>query len=124
MHCLTVENPADLGSRGVLASQLKGDELWWRGPQWLTGQIEDWPVTPKDLPAPESLLEAKKSTSALLVTMRKETGVAALVSLNDYSELQRLVRVVAWVIRFVNNLKVGLGRRENTKQSGKLEARE
>ena len=31
-YCLTVENP-DLGSRGVLASQLTGDELWWCGPQ-------------------------------------------------------------------------------------------
>ena len=27
-YCSTVENPADLGSRGVLASQLKGDKLW------------------------------------------------------------------------------------------------
>ena len=123
-YCSTVENPADLGSRGVLASQLEGDELWWRGPQWLTGQIEDWPVTPEDLPTPESSLEKKKTTSAMLATMKKETGVAALVNPNDYSKLQRLVCVVAWVRRFVNNLKIGLGRKENTKQSGKLEARE
>ena len=43
-YCSTVQNPADLGSRGVLASQLREDELWWRGPQWLTGRIEDWPA--------------------------------------------------------------------------------
>ena len=36
-HCPTLENPADLGSRGVLAPQLKEDELWWLGPRWLTG---------------------------------------------------------------------------------------
>ena len=90
----------------------------------MTGQIEHWPVTPEDLPTPESLLEAKKSTSSILVTMKKETGVAALVNPNDYSKLQRLVCVVAWVRRFVNNLRVGLGRRENTKQSSKLEAGE
>ena len=123
-YCSTVENPADLGSRGVLASQLKGDELWWRGPQWLTGQTEDWPVTPEDLPTPESSLEEEKSTSAMLVTIKGETDVAALVNPNDYSKLQRLVCVVAWVRRFVNNLKVGLGRRKNTKQLGKLEAGE
>ena len=75
-YCLTVENPADLGSRGVPASQLKGDKLWWHGLQWLTGQIEDWLVTPEDLPTAESWLE-EKSSSAMLVTMTGETGIAA-----------------------------------------------
>lgn len=28
----TQENPADLSPRGVFASQLKEDELWWHGP--------------------------------------------------------------------------------------------
>ena len=93
-------------------------------PQWLTGQIEDWPVIPEDLPTPESSFEKKKSTSAMLVAMKGKTGVTALVNPNDYSKLQRLVCLVAWVRRFVNNLKVGLERKENTKRSGKLEARE
>ena len=43
------------------------DEHWWLGLQWLTGQIEDWPITPEDLPIPESSLKEKKSTLVLLV---------------------------------------------------------
>ena len=31
------ENPADQGSMGILATELKIDRLWWEGPQWLTG---------------------------------------------------------------------------------------
>ena len=31
-HCPGVENPADIGSRGVIASQLKDNKLWWVGP--------------------------------------------------------------------------------------------
>ena len=123
-YCSTVENPADLGSRGVLASQLKEDELWWRGPQWLTGRIEDWPVTAEVFRTPESVSEEKKSTSALLVEMKAETGVTAVVNVNDYSKLHRLVCVTAWIRRFVNNLKAGLERTENTKRAGRLEVSE
>ena len=39
-HCPGKENPADLGSRGVLASKLIRNPLWWEGPYWLT-QGED-----------------------------------------------------------------------------------
>ena len=60
----------------------------------------------------------------MLDMMKRKTGVAALVNPNDYSKLQRFVCVVAWVRRFVYNLKVSLEQKENTKQSGKLEARE
>ena len=34
-HCPGVENPADLGSRGVTASCVNESELWWKGPKWL-----------------------------------------------------------------------------------------
>ena len=34
-HCPGIENPADIGSRGESASQLKDNELWRVGPEWL-----------------------------------------------------------------------------------------
>ena len=123
-HCSTLENPADLGSRGVLASQLKEDELWWLGPRWLTGRKEDWPMKIENFQTPESLLEVKKSTSALLVETKGEDGVAVVVPLNDYSKLQRLVCVVAWVRRFLNNLKAAWEKKEDAKRAGKLEVGE
>ena len=92
--------------------------------QWLTGQIEDWPVTTEDFQTPETVSEEKKSTTALLVETKGETGVAAVINVNDYSKLHRLVCVTAWVRRFVNNLKAGLERRENTKRAGRLEVSE
>ena len=42
-HCPWVENPADIGSRSVIASQLKDKKLWWVGPDWLTKSKEEWP---------------------------------------------------------------------------------
>jgi hypothetical protein len=43
VHYPGVENPADIGSRGVIASQLKYNKLWWVGPDWLTKSKEEWP---------------------------------------------------------------------------------
>ena len=42
-HVVGQENPTDLGSRGVLATELKNDRLWWECPQWLIGEVGSWP---------------------------------------------------------------------------------
>ena len=40
-YCPREQNPIDLGSRGVVPSALKRNELWWKGPWWLSGP-ENW----------------------------------------------------------------------------------
>eukprot|EP00794_Sanderia_malayensis_P018333 gene18333-biopygen12280 len=42
-HVAGVDNPADLGSRGVTAIELKNSRLWWKGPPWLGEDIKFWP---------------------------------------------------------------------------------
>ncbi|XP_055603907.1 uncharacterized protein LOC129752139 [Uranotaenia lowii] len=42
-HIPTELNPADKVSRGVLASEIVGDELWFHGPGFLTSPVEQWP---------------------------------------------------------------------------------
>ena len=39
----TDENPADLCSRGLSASRLKDNTLWWSGPDFLTKHESEWP---------------------------------------------------------------------------------
>lgn len=81
-------------------------------------------ITTERLQTPESLLEQKKPTPVLLVEMRSEVCVAAVINLSDYSKLHKLVGVVAWVRGFVDNLKAALRQNENTRQKRKLEVRE
>ena len=38
----TEENPADLCSRGLSASRLKDNLLWWRGPDFLSKHESEW----------------------------------------------------------------------------------
>ncbi len=119
-YCPTEENPADIGSRGAIASQLKEDELWWHGPQWLSGKPQDWPKITETLRTPESSEEEKKSSMVMLTETKQTTGIATVVNANNYSTLQRLVTVTAWVIRFVDNLRVGSEQR----RTGKLKVTE
>ncbi|XP_070571206.1 uncharacterized protein [Ptychodera flava] len=41
-YCPSKDNPADLLTRGISATELKNSRLWWNGPTWL-GQ-GDWPI--------------------------------------------------------------------------------
>ncbi|XP_037930081.1 uncharacterized protein LOC119664701, partial [Teleopsis dalmanni] len=42
-HIRTKENPADIASRGICASKLINNTLWWHGPTWLANPKEEWP---------------------------------------------------------------------------------
>ncbi|XP_044171892.1 uncharacterized protein LOC122956294 [Acropora millepora] len=121
-YCSTDENPADLGSRGVLASQLKENQLWWCGPSWLTGRPDGWPAMTEAYQTPESQVEEKKSTTVLLTEAERPTGIANVIDVNNHSTLQRLVQVTAWVKRFVNNLRASVT--QGSRSTGRLEANE
>lgn len=43
-HVPTSLNPADLISRGVNPIDIKHNELWWSGPQYLLHFEDSWPV--------------------------------------------------------------------------------
>ncbi|XP_070515382.1 uncharacterized protein [Cardiocondyla obscurior] len=59
-HVPTDENPSDCASRGIFGSELNDHPLWWRGPSWLTGPPDSWPVDPVVLSS--EMPEAKKLT--------------------------------------------------------------
>ncbi|CAG5046083.1 unnamed protein product [Parnassius apollo] len=40
-HVKSPENPADSASRGQSLQELKNDELWWKGPDWLRVEEEE-----------------------------------------------------------------------------------
>ena len=42
-YCPTKENPADLLTRGISAAQFVNNDLWLRGPHWIT-KTEIWPL--------------------------------------------------------------------------------
>ena len=38
------ENPADIASRGLGTQELRNNNLWWSGPEWLLLPSYSWPI--------------------------------------------------------------------------------
>ena len=43
-HCPGVDNPADIPPRGMTATQLKNNRVWFHGPSWLVEIENKWPT--------------------------------------------------------------------------------
>ena len=104
----TDENPADLCSRGLSASRLKDNTLWWRGPDFLTKHESEWPKA-KIKEGSEVKMEAKKKltlTSSLnFVLPHRPQDRKWRLHPSNWSTWLRLTRVCAWVLRFVLNCR-------------------
>lgn len=87
----TLNNPADLLSRGVLPQALRYNHLWWEGPPWLLQDPSCWPRRP-DINLARELPELRH-TVLCVVAAPAELGL-------DVSDFDKLVRVMAWVWRF------------------------
>jgi len=99
-HVPSAQNPADLGTRGLLGGDLVDNSLWWEGPHWLKNSFSEWP---KGIPSLTSVPETRKTEIFHVTTEHDEI-------LNRFSSLHRLLRVVAFMFRFYNNCKLASNR--------------
>ena len=99
-HVPGVLNPADFPSRGMKVLDLVGRHTWWSGPDFLTRPETEWPLvelaTPPQLPG-----ELKKKPC---MTFASQVTPSRLDPAT-YSTWERLTRVTAWCLRFVQNAR-------------------
>ena len=119
-YCPGLQNPADIGSRGSLASELKTSELWWNGPQWLSGPEKNWPVSIVQK-TPEGA-EEEKTTISMVVNAREKRDVSNVIDIERFSNSMRLFKVTAYVRRFIHNAKMSFARGERI--TGRLSRQE
>ena len=114
-HVPTNVNPADLLSRGRRVNQLQSDFIWWNGPEFLQKEEDQWPQTNIEIAniCDNELRRQKKNNSA----NQNHTDCTTLKSIHisdpkwrldpaRYSSFVRLVRVLAWVNRFIDNCRL------------------
>ena len=111
----TQSNPADDASRGVAADCL---ERWIHGPDFLTQSSETWPKQPDDLcNLPEDQPELKKAIVCAAGTTTNQTHIKLADIFNRFSSWIRLKKTIAWILRYKNNLRRLLEKRQSDKES-------
>ena len=100
-HVPGSKNPADKGTRGLTAAQLRDESTWWNGPDFLKQDEYAWPVK-ADPPVRDLPGEVQSKTATSLATSSAESDEQNL-SPEKFSTWKKLVKVSAWVFRFVNS---------------------
>ena len=108
-HCPGKDNPADVPSRGMAIAELAANTLWLSGPEWIA-KIDDSTNKDADITEePDECRQEKKATRngahAMTVTQQPRSGIGRVIQCEDFSSLQRLLRVTAAVLRFIRLLR-------------------
>ncbi|GFS80422.1 integrase catalytic domain-containing protein [Trichonephila clavipes] len=99
-HVSGIENPADLGTRELLPYQLVAHDQWIQGPLWLNQPMNETSSykIPETFSFPDNALKEKRSVV---------TCVAKIVPLPEFIDripsFTKLLRVCAWILRFIKN---------------------
>ena len=102
----TLNNPADMITRQNFKNIAK-ENVWWHGPRFL---INDTKFNEKAT-QPEILLESDieiQTQSDVRFTFRTADKINStdVVNIEKFSSLLRLKRIIAFICRFMNNLKL------------------
>ena len=117
LHCPTDLNVADDLTKGISAGETHG--RWFNGPPFLQLPEEQWPV---EQGAPD-MTEVKKETRKVHIV--KATMVPQpIFKCENMSSWKGLLRVTAYVFRFIHNIRAKLGRSTDKRDVGPLEAKE
>lgn len=97
-HVPSEYNPADCASRGMSAQDILNHKLWW-SPPWLHKHQDNWPHTlvkiPKELPG------FKKSVQTVTSVPPWDLSL-----LDRVSSFNKLTNVTAFILRYINNLRL------------------
>nr|XP_029719407.1 uncharacterized protein LOC115261646 [Aedes albopictus] len=103
-HISGLENPADCLSRELAADTIVDFNLWWHGPQWLQQHQKQWPMAREDTEQPlEAMEEARRSSIAATPSTPEPQFIDQIVE--RFSNVQRLIRVIAYCLRFLHHCR-------------------
>ena len=105
LHVPSEENPADLCSRGLQATQLVAQQkFWFQGPTWLGSSFPGQPQTHL------TKEEARQEVKSLTVSTSPSNS---LVDLENFNSLVKLLRTLCICkVAFKKDLKTTFGREE------------
>lgn len=112
-HVSSLDNPADVISRGATIVELNKNKIWWSGPTWLNG--DDLPESSIEIEHGD-LPEERK----VITTTQTVQPYDALNLLSKFSSASKLIRVIAYCRRFIGKKL----HKENYSEVGPLTTKE
>jgi len=91
-HVNSEDNPADVISCGQNPALIRNEKIWWEGPVWLKREESSWP---KIVELDKSQIPERRKTINLVSTVNTDLGV-----IERCFSLQRLLRIIAYCLRF------------------------
>ena len=124
-HVKGVENPADLGTRGISVQAMKESTDWWTGPSFLrqesTPSVTKEPTRLSSEAQREDKVEVPfRGMAAAKVSLKARQANTRLFDITACSSLKMVVNKTAWISRFVFNAR----RARADRRSGPLSSEE
>ena len=114
-HVPGVDNPADVGTRPITATELKDRKLWWEGPDFLKLDVQHWPKSKvlREIESKELKADIFVTTLTLhhqTIICKTDTGPQELhpryySAGKIYNGYQRLLRKLAIILSFARIFK-------------------
>ena len=95
-HVPTIANPADCASRGMMPQELLKHSLWWSGPSWLAEEPISIPPQP---------IRGTSTLERRVVHSCTPASDLSLEILKRSSNYFTILAIVAWIFKFIQNLK-------------------
>ena len=109
-------NPADIGTRNISVQTFPDDNLWWYGPSFINQNVENVRIIDENFNSVDVDVtagqEVEKANPELVLTVdasHDRLGVGRIIKFEQFSELKKLLRVVAYVFRFINHCRGNIG---------------
>ena len=112
----TKANPADKLTRGTTADSLINDHVRWNGPEYLSQSEEMWPTMPLLATSADDVERKRKYRPTFLASTKTEISMHQLtwkdtkLDPERFSDWFKFLRVIAYVVRFVQNWNVFLNK--------------
>ena len=111
--CPGLQNPADLPSCGLDGKSLATNVTWWNGPEFLAHLEALWALDPINKEDPDKAVEEIVKNPPRITYCFANTTLSdvhsckleKIIKCGEYSSWSRLLRVTAYVLRFVGVLK-------------------
>ena len=111
-YCPSGDNPADHLTRGT-DSEVLEDPFWMQGPHWLTDKSKcpQWKQTEilhsqtETTTDTDKILTVERTPQIVSTELVPQIGIHNVLKVSNYSSLSKLLRVTAYLLRFVNNVR-------------------